>query len=1211
MHASWKKAARHYRVARVVTKRAYKSFVGRNRQGLALARQKFLAIGPKTAKQYRRAHFAIRLAYKNLVDRCRQDLDLATRKVIVLGLKTARQYRRVRFATRQAYKLLVDQCHQSIEAAKQKAISLSLKTARQYRRARFATRQAYKNLVDRCRQDLELAMRKVIVLGLKTARQYRRARFAIRQACKNLVDQCQQSLEAARQKVIVLGPKTARHYRRAHFATRQAYKNLVDRSRQDLDLATRKVIALGLRTARQYRRVRFATRQAYKLLVDQCHQSLEAAKQKVVALGLKTARQYRGVRYATRQAYKNLVDRCRQDLDLAKQKVIALGLKTVRQSHRVSFGIIQAFKNCIEYCRQRLHGVKQQAIATGLKSIRHYRSVRFATRQAYKNWIVQCRQDQEAAKLRISKKGLRIARHYRGVLARTRRAYRNIAGLCHRVPDAVAQQLSVIGLEVGKFYRRIHNAARQAVRSSEQKVSERYQRALVIAEQIDITSENHVEQDLKAFAAKRERMRSRFWRSVRRYRRELSLQMHVLGVRIARKYLRALVIARRTYRNFVDQGVKVQDDARRVVQSSGQNIAGQYRGVQAAAHRMNAVSRMHVEQKLKAFAAKRAQMRSRFWRSVGQYCRGLKLQIHVLERGIARKYLRTLVIVRRTYRNLLGLCRRELATAKQIDVSSQTDAERKSKAFAAKRAQIRSRFWRSVGQYCRGLKLQIHVLERRIARKYCRTLVILRRTYRNLRQRWLATTKQIDISSQTDAERNSQAFAAAREQMTSSWLSGARQCRRGLADIGQWISSSIRSVNEWASELESQEAPVRVSDSVKKSPFLYQHRRVNDSSRSVPPRQMGSFFSQFTAKLPLRGRIKTLKSHGLKPCVDMFLIVGVALYVLLITYFVANKYKYINPFNSPGIALGGLSAQDTSVKGNLNNRPPLALIAYSPQSNKVQNGTTEKSKGYSFWPKRVTLRHVEGWGEGVSFGTDYSTIAMLFAPDYRVGRVMPMVDLRGHRFDNNSYAANIGIAGRYIPSPNTFCQVLGLNLFYDWRQGSLGDYQQIGAGLEVLGKRWDLRANVYAPFSVKQRKMKCVFDEYEGGYIAIHRRCEFTSYGYNAEVGYYIIRGKDFFLYAAGGPYYLVQKCHDRTGGGEFRIRPQYKDYLALDFSVSHDNVFGTVYQAQVILYLPLYQLSKHINKRPCNISDQQIYQPIERFEVMPLGRRSCWQTNF
>jgi hypothetical protein len=393
---------------------------------------------------------------------------------------------------------------------------------------------------------------------------------------------------------------------------------------------------------------------------------------------------------------------------------------------------------------------------------------------------------------------------------------------------------------------------------------------------------------------------------------------------------------------------------------------------------------------------------------------------------------------------------------------------------------------------------------------------------------------------------------------------------------------------------------------------------------------------------------------------------GLILCVLIIASLVISKYKSFKPRSFPDIAPNGASSEINPISEISIEQPPLALIASLPKPAMPQQTESEsvasdlvvefglvapksdgsttidsrseapgefstrprgasagiaraaapsqqtsKPHGYSFWPKRFTLRHVQGWGEGVSFGTDYSTLALLFAPDYRVGRIMPMVDLRGHRFDNNTYAANVGVAGRYIPTPNTYCQILGFNVFWDWREGHLGSYQQIGAGLEVLGKRWDLRANVYAPVSVKKRRITCSFDGYAGGYYAIHRTCEYTSYGFNAEIGNYVVRGKNFFLYAATGPYYLVRKCHNKTLGGEFRLRPQYKDYCALDFSVSHDNVFGTVYQAQIILYVPLYQISKYLNKRPCNLSDQQIYQPIERFEIMPLSRRSCWQTNF
>lgn len=322
-------------------------------------------------------------------------------------------------------------------------------------------------------------------------------------------------------------------------------------------------------------------------------------------------------------------------------------------------------------------------------------------------------------------------------------------------------------------------------------------------------------------------------------------------------------------------------------------------------------------------------------------------------------------------------------------------------------------------------------------------------------------------------------------------------------------------------------------------------------------------------------------------------------------------YLYINTLSKEDLVISPEGGLSTPPLATIVPAEPPVLIAAAEHEIKTEPVIDQKKGGYSFWPKRVTLRHVEGWGAGVNYGTDYSTLAFLLAPDYRVGKVMPMLDLRGHRFDNNKYAANVGIAGRYIPKSNTFCQILGFNLFWDWRQGHKGTYNQLGAGLEVLGKRWDFRANGYAPVGVRKRKSKCVFDQYEGGYFAIHKECEFTSYGFNAEVGYYAVRSDNFFLYTAIGPYYLVRKCHDRTRGGMFRIRPQYKDYLAFEGSISYDSVFKAVYQAQIIFYLPLYQLSKKGNQRPCNLTDYQIYQPIERYEVMPLGKRSCWRRNF
>ncbi len=290
------------------------------------------------------------------------------------------------------------------------------------------------------------------------------------------------------------------------------------------------------------------------------------------------------------------------------------------------------------------------------------------------------------------------------------------------------------------------------------------------------------------------------------------------------------------------------------------------------------------------------------------------------------------------------------------------------------------------------------------------------------------------------------------------------------------------------------------------------------------------------------------------------------------------------------------------------------LLAVSEQADPQEEVVIEADYNPFPWPKRITTRHVIGHQENkcIPFASNYTTLEILFAPDYRAGKVLPLVDLRGHRFDNNTYAANIGIGGRTIPMPDSrFCEMLGINAYYDYRQGCIGYYQQFSVGIEVLRKRWDFRANVYVPFGHKKHIHSCLFNNYDGDYFAFRKDIESVSYSFNSEIGYLLIASENFLLYAAAGPYFLARgKCCESTPGGEIRIRPQYQDYIALDLSWRHDGLFDTIWQAEVIFNLPLYQLTDR-NQRPCGITDRQIYQPIERFEVMPLSKRSCWFSNF
>lgn len=289
------------------------------------------------------------------------------------------------------------------------------------------------------------------------------------------------------------------------------------------------------------------------------------------------------------------------------------------------------------------------------------------------------------------------------------------------------------------------------------------------------------------------------------------------------------------------------------------------------------------------------------------------------------------------------------------------------------------------------------------------------------------------------------------------------------------------------------------------------------------------------------------------------------------------------------------------------------IFAEADSSTERQKLSSSQKKSSFFLPKRVTLKHVNGFGNNVNnFGlaTNYSTLALLFASEYQLGHFMPMLDIRGYLFDKGFYAASVGVATRYIPKRNSFCELLGMNLYYDWRQGFGTSFNQIGVGLEVLSRRWDLRANAYIPIGNFKHRVNHKFDGYIGPYKYNHSVCKFTNYGFNLEAGYLAVNQKNFLFYAATGPYYFSRKSWNKTFGWELRVRPQFRDYLALDLSGSYDHVFQWLFQVTAILYLPLYHISGK-NQRPCGITDRQIYQPIERFEVMPLGRRDRYHYNW
>lgn len=270
-------------------------------------------------------------------------------------------------------------------------------------------------------------------------------------------------------------------------------------------------------------------------------------------------------------------------------------------------------------------------------------------------------------------------------------------------------------------------------------------------------------------------------------------------------------------------------------------------------------------------------------------------------------------------------------------------------------------------------------------------------------------------------------------------------------------------------------------------------------------------------------------------------------------------------------------------------------------------------------PQRLFLKQVEESNDGFGQVKNYTMLGILFAPKYKTAPtfLLPMIDARVSNINNlcktNTYGTSLGLIARSISQSS--CWMWGGNIYWDYRQGSIAHWFQLGTGIELLHKYCDFRFNVYIPLEGKRTKTR-TFEVGEDLFTQ-RNKFEYPYGGLNAELGWKAVRNKNFQLYLAGGAYYLSGTCspcscknNSNSWGGTFRIRPQYRDFLAVDLKMSDDSIFHLIYQIQVIFSLPLYRLSKG-QKLPCNIYNREIYQPVERWDLITLGRGTCWQSNF
>ncbi len=249
---------------------------------------------------------------------------------------------------------------------------------------------------------------------------------------------------------------------------------------------------------------------------------------------------------------------------------------------------------------------------------------------------------------------------------------------------------------------------------------------------------------------------------------------------------------------------------------------------------------------------------------------------------------------------------------------------------------------------------------------------------------------------------------------------------------------------------------------------------------------------------------------------------------------------------------------------------------------------------------RATIRHIESGGIGYEDG--YTTLEAFLSADPSQWSVTPFLDGRGHIFDNGKWAANAGVGLRALWGN----RVYGINSYYDYRNTGRFTSNQIGVGLETLGKLFDFRINGYLPLGAKiSRPYDSVFGTFSGHSMILSQKIQSAMKGANAEFGFHFGKSKYFDFYAGAGPYYFIGQKAPATWGGKARIAGFFKDFFSLEISDSYDRTFHNKFQGQIGLTLALGPKVKVKEQgRTCKIANtltNRMLQKVDRQEIIVI----------
>jgi hypothetical protein len=237
-----------------------------------------------------------------------------------------------------------------------------------------------------------------------------------------------------------------------------------------------------------------------------------------------------------------------------------------------------------------------------------------------------------------------------------------------------------------------------------------------------------------------------------------------------------------------------------------------------------------------------------------------------------------------------------------------------------------------------------------------------------------------------------------------------------------------------------------------------------------------------------------------------------------------------------------------------------ALFAFSCVF--AEEAMNQPCQAASCCPIFIDFRHTEHRGVGYQEG--YTTIESFLIPSQKHCGFYPYFDFRAHIFNSGHHAFNTGIGARFQND-----RVWGLNTYYDFRKTSNKKFNQIAAGFETMGIRWDFFANGYLVVGGKKSPAYDVqFSHFVDHDAYLKERIDTAMSGADAKVRYHFLKKEGWDLYFDIGPYCYFKK--ENAIGGQAKLAAQIANYVYVEANTSYDRLFKWIGQGIIGFSIPL-----------------------------------------